>query len=307
MKKIVVTGATGLIGSALVCKLIEHNCEVLVLGRKSEKLDRLQKQYEIDVKHCTLEELDQVEINQKYDGFYHLAWDGTRGQARLDEKRQLKNAQYALDAVRLAKKIGCEFFVGVGSQAEYGKVKQGTKLSPQTEENPESAYGKAKLLARNESKDLCNELGIRHNWCRVLSAYGVGDFENTLVMHAINEFQKGNNCDFTPCEQEWDYLYNMDLAEGLYLIGKKGINNKTYVIGAGEARPLKDYITDIYNAVGNTDAKCNFGAIDYYPDQVMYLCADITDLHADTGFSPKIEFCEGIKHILAERGRFNEK
>ena len=37
---------------------------------------------------------------------------------------------------------------------------------------------------------------------------------------------------------------------------------------------------------------------DYAPKQVMYLCADISQLKQDTGFEPKTEFEDGIREIL---------
>lgn len=43
-----------------------------------------------------------------YDVFYHLAWAGTTGTARDDADLQLKNIEYTLDAVELAKKWAAE-------------------------------------------------------------------------------------------------------------------------------------------------------------------------------------------------------
>ena len=49
------------------------------------------------------------------------------------------------------------------------------------------------------------------------------------------------------------------------------------------------------------ESENGFGKIDYYPNQVMYLCADISDLIEDTGFKPRFSFEEGIKNILSNR------
>ena len=212
MKKAIVTGATGVIGSALVNELIKNEYRVLVIARKSSKAEELSKKENVDVVFCDLNALDSLNINEKFDYFFHLGWTGTRGASRLDEELQNNNINISFEVVRLAKKAGCKCFVGVGSQAEYGKVKNGIKLSPELKENPESAYGKAKLKARNECRKLCNELGIKFNWCRVLSTYGIGDNENSFVMHIINNCKKGNVCNLTPCEQYWDYIFNEDIA-----------------------------------------------------------------------------------------------
>lgn len=45
-------------------------------------------------------------------------------------------------------------------------------------------------------------------------------------------------------------------------------------------------------------AQIELGAVPYAPKQVMYLCADISQLKQDTGFEPKTEFEDGIREIL---------
>lgn len=48
------------------------------------------------------------------------------------------------------------------------------------------------------SRILCSQLGMKHIWCRILSAYGPGDGAHTMVMSTIIKFLNGEDCDFTP-------------------------------------------------------------------------------------------------------------
>lgn len=100
-----------------------------------------------------------------------------------------------------------------------------------------------------------------------------------------------------PGEQQWDFLYNGDIANAFFLAAEKGKDGAIYTVGSGKTRSLKDYITDIRD-IACPSAKCNFGAVDYFPNQVMYLCADIDDLKRDTGFEPTVDFKTGIKILL---------
>ena len=68
-------------------------------------------------------------------------------------------------------------------------------------------------------------------------------------------------------------------------------------IGSGQSRYLKDYITTIRDVV-NPNLEIGIGEIDYYPNQVMKLCADIDELTKDTGFLPEVSFEEGIKKTI---------
>ncbi len=292
MNRAVVTGASGAVGYGLIKALLSQGASVTVLGRTKPKIDG------VDFVKCDLKELADLKLDTAADTFFHLAWNGTYGADRNDEKQQFLNVGYTLDAVKLAKRIGCKSFVGVGSQAEYGVVPYGTALTPHLECKPQNFYGKAKLKARSESAELCTKLGIKFNWCRVISAFGEGDKPYTLIMQTIAKFTRGESCDFTPCDQIWDYIYNEDLGRALCLVAANGKDGATYVIGSGCSMPLKDYIGKICNAVGNDSAKCNFGAIDYFENQAMYLCADISDLTRDTGFVPQVTFDEGIRRTV---------
>lgn len=92
----------------------------------------------------------------------------------------------------------------------------------------------------------------------------------------------------------WDYLYSADAGYAMYLLGEKGVSGKTYCIGGGTARPLREYIEAIRDAAA-PGAEIGFGEIPYQEKQVMYLCADISDLEKDTGFAPRVTFAEGIE------------
>ena len=92
------------------------------------------------------------------------------------------------------------------------------------------------------------------------------------------------------------HLYSR-AARAFVLAATKGKDGSIYPIGSGMVRPLKDYILDIKNAA-NPNAEVAFGEVDYYPGQVMYLCADIKELTKDTGFVPEYTFERGIKETV---------
>lgn len=95
----------------------------------------------------------------------------------------------------------------------------------------------------------------------------------------------------------WDFLYSKDAALAMRLLGEKGVDGKVYCIGGGQARPLKEYIEIMGQAIDST-ISIGFGDIPYSPNQVMYLCADITDLKEDTGFEPQYTFEKGILETI---------
>ena len=302
MKTVIITGATGTIGMALIGKCIEQGTKVIALvNPASKRLDRIPDNSLVKIVKCGLDDFasadaDLLGIKTGIDAMFHLAWGGTFGDARNDKALQDQNAAYAIDAVRLAHRMGCGVFVGAGSQAEYGRVSG--KLSADTPCAPENEYGRAKLKTSQETRKLCNELGMRHIWPRILSIYGPYDGEKTMVMSLIKTLLGGGRPALTAGEQMWDYLYSEDAAAALMLLAEKGVSGRIYPIGSGAARPLKEYIEIIRDEI-DPQLPLGFGEIPYSPNQVMHLCADISGLKEDTGFKPSVRFEEGARRTIA--------
>lgn len=307
MKKAYVTGATGAIGMALVAELLQNNIEVTVFLRKdSERSGRIAESFgeelkrgNLSVEYVSLEELKHFMENVYTPGrqdsvLYHLGWSGTFGKLRNDAVLQQKNVEYTLDAVRLADRLGCTKFIGVGSQAEYGRVS--TRLTPDTDTVPENEYGRAKLAAGVSSRELCRELGIEHAWVRVLSVYGPYDGMNTMITSVIRGLLKGDRVSLTKGEQMWNYLYSEDAGKELYLLGAKAVRNgAVYILAGSEEHSLKEYVVRLCRAMDADDKLLGFGDVPYGAGQVMCLTADIGTLCSDTGYIPDTTFEDGIK------------
>lgn len=299
MKKVILTGGTGMLGLALIKLLIQKGIEVLVIVRPdSKRRSVLPVSDHVKVIECDLGKLSELKtkIADSYDVFFHFAWDGTYGESRNDMQLQNQNVKAALDAVELAKATGCRTFLGAGSQAEYGRV-DGIKLGPDTPVKPETGYGIGKLCAGQMTRILCQQLGMKHIWVRILSTYGPHDGLHTMVMSGIIKMLKGEHPQYTKGEQMWDYLYCEDAARAFYLAAERGVDGSVYCIGSGQVRPLAEYITLIRDTI-DKNIEIGFGEIPYYDKQVMYLCADIENLRRDTGFQPEVSFEEGIRRTV---------
>ena len=294
--KAIISGATGAIGMALINELLAGGHEILVLCRESSPRSKNIPNNPLVKKiDCPLDRMSELKPNDKYDVFYHFAWEGTTGVSRNDMYLQNRNVKYTLEAVALAKRFGCHTFIGAGSQAEYGRVEG--KLTPSTPTFAENGYGMAKLCASQMSRVMCEELGLRHIWTRILSVYGPYDTEGSMVMSTIRKLRNGEKTAFTKGEQVWDYLYSRDAAKAFVALSERGRDGAIYCLGSGAPRKLCDYIKTIGSIVA-PEAELGIGELPYSARQVMYLCADITALTEDTGFVPNTAFEDGIKETV---------
>jgi len=312
MKRAFITGCTGAIGMALIDQCVQHNIECYVMVRQdSPRLCVVRKHTGIHIIMSDLALMDSIDVSDipKIDAFFHLGWQGTTGIARNDETIQMCNVEYTLSAVRVAHKLGCHTFIGAGSQAEYGICD--SALSSDTPTNPITQYGKAKLTAGIKSRDLCNELGIKHIWTRILSVYGPYDTPNSLISSTLEKIYNNKDLAFTKGEQDWDYIYCADAAQALIDLAEAGRNGCVYPIGSGQTKKLADYLYILADEYAKLDEKrihdsksvrelisSALGKVEYSNNQVMHLCADISGLTKDTGFVPEFSFEDGIRATI---------
>lgn len=298
MKKVIVTGATGMIGASLIDQMVKEDILVTAIIRpNSAKKSNLITHKNVNVVECDINQLLNLKnvLSKDYDTFYHFAWDGTYGESRDNAMLQEKNIHNTLEAVELAHDVGCNVFVGAGSQAEFGNV-QG-ELSDAVPKNPITGYGIAKYAAGKLSAVKCEQFGMRQSWGRIVSTYGPRDNSYTMIMSSIIGMLKGERLSFTKGDQIWDYLYGEECSRAFLLIGKYGKHNKAYTIGSGKSRLLRDYIVAMRDII-NPDLELGIGERDYYPNQVMKLTANIDELTEDTGFVPEISFEDGIRKTV---------
>lgn len=298
MKKVIVTGATGMIGASMIEQMVVDGIEVTAVIRpNSPKRSNLIEHENVKVVECDVNCLFDLKekLENGYDTFYHFAWDGTYGDSRDDAMLQEKNVRNTLEAVELAHALGCEVFVGAGSQAEFGFVEG--ELSDCVPKNPITGYGIAKYTAGKLSAVMCARLGMRQSWGRIVSTYGPRDNSYTMVMSSVIGMINGERMSFTKGDQIWDYVYGGDCSKAFYLIGKYGKHGKAYTIGSGKSKLLREYI-EIIRDVVNPELEIGIGEREYYPNQVMRLTADISELTADTGFVPEVDFAEGIRRTM---------
>lgn len=298
MKSAIITGATGMIGSSLIECLLNEGIKVTAVVRPNSKRRAMIPNHSlVNVVECELDSLlsFDTEIIGNADAFFHLAWEGTVGEARNNFYLQNNNVKYTLDAVELSQKLKCTTFVFAGSQAEFGRVDG--LLSSSLPCKPENGYGVAKYSAELMSRMMCNNLNIKHLTARILSVYGPNDGENTMVSSTIRKLLKGEDTSFTPCEQQWDYLYCKDAAKALYLLALKGKKDAIYCLGSGKAKELRYYVETIRDII-NPKAELGIGRVPYGKNQVMMLCADIDDLRNDVGFEPEYSFEKGIEETI---------
>lgn len=299
MNSVVITGANGFIGRNLVQLLTQQRIKAFAIVHHScVELQELETNSYVHIIPCDMEKLPDLQqlICGDVDTFFHLAWSGSAGGMRGDYKRQLRNVQWTIEAVKAAHVLHCRKFVGIGSAIE----RDVNAYLPLDGSSPDSVsyYGIAKIMAHYMSKVECNRYnGMIHCWAQLAHIYGIGDYTSNFINYAIKCMLTKKEVNFTEGKQWIDFLSVENVAWGLYCIGQYGKANTTYYVGSNHPRPLKEYIRIIRDAI-DPNIRLNLGAVPFHGVIHPAEAFDCSKLMEDTGYKPQESFEEGMQKVI---------
>lgn len=295
----VVTGASGQLGASLARELVARGHAVLGIVRESSDLFRLEDVLDrIELAHAGLENMDAAAgaiAAFRPDVAFHLAWTGVTAQHRNSDAQITTNVTGTLEFFRIVREAGCSAFVGVGSQAEFGPYD--VPLTEDLPTRPRTSYGAAKLACGLLTAKLAELAGMRHVWVRLIATYGPADDANHLIASVALQVLRGEVPQLSPGGQLCDYLYVDDAAEALAVLGENAEASGVFVLGSGQVHSVRE-IGEAVRDLVDPSAALDFGALDYRPDQVMHLQADISRIRQVTGWEPRTPLAKGLAQTV---------
>lgn len=297
MKTAIVSGANGFIGSALVRELLAHDYKVYALGRENS-CDNIPKDSRMAFIVCDLSDMRKLPEKLpkgSFDILYHIAWEGSAGPARGDTALQLKNAQWTVDTIYVAKELGCKRVVCAGSIMEHEAM--AATYTQGMQPGMGTVYGGGKLAAHVMSMPVAAQVGIDLLWAEITNAYGPGEKSPRLVNTTMRKCLCGEAPEFTAGTQNYDFVYIDDVARAFRLIGENGKPFHEYTIGSSAARPLKDFLLEMQKAIV-PDLPFKFGSMPFIGVSLPLAEFDCSDTERDTGFRAEIKFAEGCRRTM---------
>lgn len=300
MKRVIVSGAAGFIGNAVVRQLIEQNVNVVAVVKpgvmESEEAFRL-KGLDIPIVECdikNIEKLPELLAEKEYEVFYQLAWDGVDKDAFLDYERQIDNIRWMMKSIKVAADLKCKKFIGAGSITQLELLSLKGRLFT---EDRHKYYRVAQSACENMGRAFAKQKGIQFIWPIIINVYGEGETAPRLVNNTIRNLLEKKHQAFSPAEQIYDFIHVQDAAKAFCLIGEFGKEESQYIIGSGKPRPLKEYLEIIRKVVAPNES-LGLGELEFNGLEIAEENLNIDTLVNDTGFTPEISFEEGIRRTL---------
>lgn len=291
MENVIVTGASGFIGSSLVEKLIANGVRVLAIDiffndlfPKSDLITKIEAGID-----STLEEKIP---RQSYDAFYHFAWKGVNGPDKANPIVQVENTKMTLVCAQICKKLGMKKLLVAGTVAEQSVF----SIPNLSQVSGGMMYGVAKHITHIMLDAFCRNIGLPLIWMQLSNIYGVGNRTGNLISYTLNELLAGHKACFGPALQPYDFIYVDDLIEAVYRLGTLNFcecQQRNFFIGSGKPRILKDYL----HRIGELTDRQDLISLNERPDDGIRYSKEMFDINpliTEIGNYVSTSFDEGI-------------
>jgi nucleoside-diphosphate-sugar epimerase len=290
--RILLTGATGLIGRATTPALAAAGYEVVALSRSGRPVPGAARAIDCDLLDRSAVARAVADADATH--LVHLAWADGADRWHSPVNDDWADATGGLIAAFTG--AGGQRALIAGSCAEYDWTGPGL-LSEMTPLRPVTRYGQAKVRAAAAAMAARNLSVI---WARPFFVYGPGEPEGRLIGDLVRGLRAGHEVPCTDGVQRRDYLYAGDLGRALALLLVSAAEGAVNV-ASGHAIPVRDLIGEVARQIGRPDL-IRLGARVRGADDPPVLCADIARLRAATGFRPSHALAGGVAALLAAEG-----
>lgn len=291
---ILITGATGFLGSHLAKDLLNRGHEVCILKRSFSDVGRLRpvlsriRSYNID--QCGLDE--PFHRHGRIDAVIHTATCYGRSNESVSTMQET-NIAFPLRLLETAANFHVNVFLNTDTLLD-AKV---------------NYYALSKSQFTEWGRRLADDRKIHFINFKFEHIYGEDDDESKFVTYVVSKCLKNvPTLDLTRGEQKRDFIYVGDIVRLYALAIEKSdeINQyfTSYNVGTGTPVSIRDFVTMIHQTA-NSRTKLNFGAVPYRNHEMM-------EVNIDTAPLEKLGWKSEVSHLLGIRktiGQFiaNEK
>lgn len=274
--KILLTGATGFIGSNIAKGLLAEGYIVYATYRTASSFEKCSK-FKNKINWINIETSGWKEYIKTIqpDQFIHVAWGGIEAENRNDWDLQIRNFWFSKEYFDLAKEFGIKKVIALGSQAEYG-VNQ-FSVNETVAPMPNDAYGAIKTLTANYLRNLYENTDTQWYWIRIFSVFGEGENHNWLMPSVISKLLKNEPISLTSCKQQYNYLYIEHFVTQFLAIVQCNQNKSgIYNLCNSKSIELKELLLKIVDLMNLPKALLLFNSIPQRPGQNMMISGDNT-------------------------------
>jgi len=283
---ILLSGATGFLGSYLLKRFIREGFEVIVLKRSTSDTYRIEELLN-DITYYNIDKIEIEEIFKKHtiDIMINTVTDYGRANKQISNILET-NLMFSLQLLENAIEHNVKTFINTDTLLE----------------KDINAYALSKNQLVQWMQFLPDKINVIN--IKIEHMYGSLDDDNKFIYWVINQLKQNvEKIDLTSGVQKRDFIYIDDIVEAYMTV----INNleqfssfEEFELGSGDAVEVKGFLELVYNQVKQKQTlvtNLNFGAVEYREKENMCMEADISKLNS-LGWGPKVTLEDGIRNII---------
>lgn len=296
MRKILITGGAGFIGSALTKELKRQDYKTTIfdnlsLGKPEAEIPK-HELFVGDVR--SQKELGECVEKFKPDIVIHLAALHYIPYCEANKRETLDvNVVGTQNVISAIEEITPKTRLIFSSSAAVYKDMPGVRV--ETDQLvPLDIYGISKLFAEN----LINQSKIDYCILRLFNVFGPGDRNPHVVPMIVNQAKKDHKIKLGNIENARDFVYVEDVARGVSAVIDNWHAREVYNLGTGKSTTVKELAQIINEEIFNNSLSfesCQF--LKRKKDR-RDLVANIDKLKSHTGWTSRVELVEGLKNSL---------
>ncbi|NLD95026.1 MAG: NAD-dependent epimerase/dehydratase family protein [Fibrobacter sp.] len=265
--KIIVTGATGFVGSNLVRRLITNGNSVFVIVRSTSKimiLEDIIDKISIFAYDGNINKLIEYFTQVKPDIVFHIASLALPQHQPKDIRPLIEsNLIFGTEIVEAMINSGCYKLINTGTSWQHYNNE---------EYNPVCLYAATKEAFEKILKYYLETTSLQLITLKLFDTYGENDSRPKIANLLHSNANRETVLDMSPGEQEIDIVHISDVVDSyliaMDLILSSNIKSKTYGISSGNPISLKHFV-ECYNKTHQPPVRVNWGGRPYRSREVM--------------------------------------
>ncbi len=289
MKKVILTGGTGLIGTQTIPCLLNAGFKVYVMTMGDEvSTDNVTY---IKANLFDKNAVDKMFSDVQPEYLLHYAWLST---GLFNDNMNFDFLTSSIDMLKSFHKYGGKRVVMAGTYAEYGYHNETLKETMPAE--PINIYSQCKDFVHKIAEVYCHNNNISFGWGRIFSAFGKEKDPRRLTSDVINHLSANQEVVIRSGSLIRDYIYTKDIAAAFVKFLDSNVEGVVNIC-TGKDTSIHDYVMKIAQAMGKENLVVfNEQAS---PQQVRVV-GDSTRLNKEVGFVPKYSIEQGLNEIIKQ-------